>query len=166
MLKNFTWVSTTPLANCLPVFRLKMVRTNVMVFIGNEPLLISIHTSFCISERTMANYNSSSKSKPCKRETSGTLQSSEKLSSRQGVQVCAGDQICPFCGRDISRGVNFWYLHAGNVESTLRMIEALLLKIKVFLSIKISNFSEYEKFYFSMEIFLILSYCCVTYWSH
>lgn len=62
--------------------------------------------------------------------------------------MCAGDQFCPFCGRGISRGVNFSYLYAGNVESTLRVIEALFLKIKIN-----ENFSEYEKFCFRMELF-------------
>lgn len=133
------------LYSCIPVFRLKMVGANVMVYIGNESLFINKCTIFGNSERMMAKYNSSYK---CKTETSGPCTLVRNSAPDRGMQVCAGDQICPFCGRGISRGVHFWYLHAGNVESTLRMIEALLLKMKVD-----KNFSEYEKFYFNMEFF-------------
>lgn len=58
----------------------------------------------------MAKYSNSYKSKPCKPGTSEPCTAVRNSAPGSGMQVYVGDQVCPFCGRGISRGVNFSFL--------------------------------------------------------
>lgn len=81
MVINFTWGLTMSLLNCLPKFMLKVIKTTIIAYIGNESFFINICTCFCISERMTAKYNSSNRSKHHKPKRS------EKLSP----QLLVGD---------------------------------------------------------------------------
>lgn len=100
MLINLAWVLTTSLLNCFPKFMLKVVKNDIMGYIGNESLFINVCTCFCISERIMAKHNSSNKGKCHKPKRSEELAQQREIqppAPGRGRQVNAGGQVFSFC---------------------------------------------------------------------
>lgn len=135
MLINFTWVLTTLLSNCIPKFILKVVKRNVVVYVGNESLFINTCTCFCVSEKIMAkftvldwlwkehlfkNYTAAAKWAAAMANNTNqrelrNLYGREKFSAQLLLGAGGGELVIPFflsvdivssC-KVVSRGVNF-----------------------------------------------------------